>query len=39
VILFLQIESGLLAQPNDESGKQVTLPLGYGAFGCCNAAI
>jgi len=32
----LQIERGLLEHPKDESGKQVTIHLGSGAFGCCN---
>lgn len=33
---FLQIEPGLLEQPKDEAGNQVTIHLGSGAFGCCN---
>jgi len=32
----LQIERGLLEHPKDESGKQVTIHLGSGAFGYCN---
>ena len=32
----LQIERGLLEHPKDESGKQITIHLGSGAFGCCN---
>ena len=32
----LQIDRGLLEQLKDESGNQVTIHLGSGAFGCCN---
>ena len=32
----LQVERGLLEHPKDESGNQVTIHLGSGAFGCCN---
>ena len=35
----LQIDRGLLEQLKDESGNQVTIHLGSGAFGCFSRAI